>query len=123
MGKVVINRCYGGFGLSHEAMMMYLDLKGIVAYPEKHMSFYMYWLEPATGKSSDGRRQNINDTDIDRDDPILVQVVETLGKKSWGHCAELVVEDLETGTLYRIDEYDGMERLVTKDSYNWKVAK
>lgn len=31
--EVVINRCFGGFGLSHEAMMRYAELKGLKVYP------------------------------------------------------------------------------------------
>src|SRR3990167_2487023 len=31
--KVVINNCYGGFGLSHKAVMRYAELKGITLYP------------------------------------------------------------------------------------------
>jgi len=30
--EVVINACYGGFGLSHEAIMLYAKLKGIKLY-------------------------------------------------------------------------------------------
>jgi len=33
--KVVINTCYGGFGLSHEATLRYYGLKGIKVYPFK----------------------------------------------------------------------------------------
>jgi len=31
--KVVINDCYGGFGLSHEGVMRYAELKGMRLYP------------------------------------------------------------------------------------------
>lgn len=31
--KVAINACFGGFGLSHEAEMHYVKLKGITLYP------------------------------------------------------------------------------------------
>ena len=47
--KVVINRCYGGFGLSHEAVMRYFEIKGVTVYPEQdkslgHWKFWTYWL-------------------------------------------------------------------------------
>ena len=32
--KIVINTCFGGFGLSYAAVMMYAELKGIKLYPE-----------------------------------------------------------------------------------------
>jgi hypothetical protein len=31
--KVVINNCYGGFSLSHKAIMRYAELKGLTLYP------------------------------------------------------------------------------------------
>lgn len=33
MQKIVINDCYGGFSLSHEAIMRYAELKGITLHP------------------------------------------------------------------------------------------
>jgi hypothetical protein len=32
--KIVINDCYGGFGLSYEGVMRYAELKGIKLYSE-----------------------------------------------------------------------------------------
>ena len=29
--KIVINRCFGGYGLSYDAIMRYLEIKGTVA--------------------------------------------------------------------------------------------
>ena len=34
--KIVINDCYGGFGLSHEAVMRYLELTGQDVWPEEN---------------------------------------------------------------------------------------
>lgn len=31
--KIVINKCYGGFGLSHKGIMYYTKLKGMALYP------------------------------------------------------------------------------------------
>lgn len=44
--KVVINSCYGGFGLSHEAILNYAELVGITLYPTKSNFGYEYWLVP-----------------------------------------------------------------------------
>jgi hypothetical protein len=62
------------------------------------------------------------DRDIDRTDPVLVEVVEELGEKANGFAANLEVIDIPKGTLYRIDEYDGLESIETADEINWKVA-
>jgi hypothetical protein len=63
-----------------------------------------------------------SDRDFERNDPILVQVVEELGDKANGSCAKLRIAEVTAGTLYRIDEYDGFESVETKDSYEWNVA-
>ena len=44
--KVVINRCYGGFGISDTAFKRYLDLKGITWYKgESGFSSSDYYIE------------------------------------------------------------------------------
>ena len=98
MTKIVYNACYGGFGLSDKAINRYWELKGEKG-PE-------YWY---TG-------------DLERDDPILVQVVEELGEEANGMFAALQIEELEVGTRYRIDEYDGYESVETESDYSWRVA-
>jgi hypothetical protein len=97
MTKIVYNACYGGFGLSNRAVRRYCEIKGIT-------------------------EETIYDEDIERTDPVLVQVVEELGDKANGDCAELRIAELSAGTLYRIDEYDGVEQVCTQDDYAWSVA-
>ncbi len=113
MTKIVYNACYGGFGLSDEAVEMYLTLKGF-----KYTRTKDRW---GSDFSVEGW-ENFYYRDIERDDPILVQVVETLGDKADGSSAKLVIEDLPKGTLYRITEYDGYESIETKEDLDWKVA-
>ena len=98
MTKIVYNACYGGFSLSEKAIKRYWELKG-ETYPED------WW-----------------DRSIDRADPILVQVVEELGESANGAFAELKIRPLVKGTLYRIDEYDGLEQVMTQNDYDWSVA-
>ena len=53
-----------------------------------------------------------DEDDLERTDPELVKVVETLGKEANGRCAKLLVFDMpENTTDYVIDEYDGAETL------------
>jgi len=99
MTKIVYNACYGGFSLSEKAINRYWEIKGEPC-PED------WWCTRLT----------------DRTDPILVQVVEELGKSANGRYSKLQICELEKGTLYRIDEYDGFESVMTKDDYDWKVA-
>jgi hypothetical protein len=134
--KIVINRCHGGYGLSHEAVMRYFDLKGITVYPEKNVSwaFWTYWLvtpehqvekkdtEAFYSMSMDERRaynqtlsdQTFEENCIDRDDEVLVQVVEELGESASGDYAELAVVEIPDDVEWEISEYDGREHVAEK---------
>lgn len=82
--KIILNKCFGGFGLSDEAYeLMGLELD----------SYY-------------------NPDDV-RKDPRLIACIEALGLERYsGFCAELqVVEIPDNFTDYEIDDYDGWERL------------
>ena len=114
MTKIVYNACYGGFGLSDEAIEMYLTLKGFkfTKTPDRWGSNF----------SVEGWENFYYRRDIERDDPVLVQVVEALGKKANDDCAKLEIEDLPKGTLYRITEYDGYESVETQYNVDWRMA-
>jgi len=95
--KVVINDCYGGFGLSDKADSIM----------DERSPFYKEhgWLF------------------IDRSDPILVSVVEELGREADGFASELRIVDIPDGLEYMIQEYDGMENLLTYVSVSMEELK
>lgn len=133
MTKVVINKCYGGFGLSHEGVMRYLELKGQDVWPEPNTRFSSlgptYWLVPPGDIRVDGspgdwfdktkeqreahnnlwREQVFHDYYLERFDPVLVQVVEELGVEANGSHAELKVVEIPDDVKWTIEEYDGIE--------------
>lgn len=127
MTKIVYNACYGGFGLSHEAVMRYAKLKGLTLYPKKQFSFYSYYTVPVeeykkVAEHCDKTKiyTELSDLyfspcDIQRDDPILVQVVEELGTEACGNYARLEIMEVPSGTRYKIDEYDGNESIETEE--------
>jgi hypothetical protein len=138
MTKIVYNSCYGGFSLSNEAIMRYAEIKGITLYSEEDSMFTHYYLCPpeefkrlqdedeanpvGVGRYDRSNAMYFSDSTIDRADPALAQVVEELGDRANGGEAKLCIEDVPAGTLYRIDEYDGYESVMTQDTYEWKVA-
>jgi len=85
MPKIVISTCYGGFSLSKEALVEYnrriYGLKAPVEY----------------------------DLDIERDDPVLVEVVESMGSDANGKFADLKVVEVPDGVKWHIQDYDGAE--------------
>lgn len=120
MTKIVINNCYGGFSVSAEAMKRYAEIKGMELLEEDVVGWgslkRYYYME-------DGRKNYVGPYDFNnRTDPALVQVVEELGEKANGYCAKLFIDEIETGTQYRIAEYDGQEWIETPDDIEWSVS-
>lgn len=136
--KVVINACYGGFGLSPEGMVRYYEIKGKKLWVEvdkKYSSLGIchYWLVPPEERlknredewheMSTAERQEYNkiyseqcvyERDFERDDPVLVQVVEELGSKANGKHASLKIVEIPDGVEWQVEEYDGNEWVAEK---------
>lgn len=50
---------------------------------------------------------------VDRDDPDLIEVIETLGDEASGKYGKIRVAEIpDEATDWRIDEYDGLETLL-----------
>jgi len=84
MRAIVINRCYGGFGLSQAAKELLAQRKNVSV-----EEFYVY--------------------DIKRDDKDLVAVVRELGAEANDSHSELVIVEIPENVKWYIDEYDGIE--------------
>jgi len=89
MPKIVINTCFGGFGLSEESLEDYKKRKNIT-----DENFY-HW-------------------DIPRDCPVLVEMVEEGGTDVDGIYSELKVVDVPDDVNWFIHEYDGMEHVAER---------
>jgi hypothetical protein len=105
--RIVINRAHGGFGLSNEAVIMYLDQAGID-----------YTLKPQADRDAQNRwgdkilvngKEFHDRYDIARDDPALVTVVRRLGSKANGSYAKLKIVEVPAGVVWEINDYDGKE--------------
>lgn len=128
--KVVINNCFGGFGLSPLAMQEYAKRKGhkcyffiVKEYTKDHNAIYKpATLEEAAGTSFfDAYTQPVADSafaiyerKVERTDPDLVAVVEMLGEKANGACASLKVVEVPDDAEWEIAEYDGAEHVAEK---------
>jgi hypothetical protein len=105
--KIVINECYGGFGLSHEAIMLYAELKGFKLYTIEDRFGCNYYLNEKCDNDSHFYARN----DMKRDDPTLIMVVERLKEKANGDYAKLKVVEIPDGVDWTIEEYDGNEHI------------
>src|SRR6478609_182467 len=112
--KVVINACFGGFGLSEKAVRFMAERGNEEA--AKEIARYEKPLDPDDKfdaihiEYNGGKRPWYGHmSGMKRDDPLLVEVVETLGGEADGEYAHLKVVEIPDGVDYEIDEYDGSE--------------
>lgn len=130
--EIVINKCYGGFGLSIKGLYRYCEKKygqayvyksdgterGMgtqVPYSDNIKSTLDYYISPEDHKGS----VDLNDMiwiaywDIKRNDPALVATVRELGDEANGKYARLEIVEIpdDVGDNWHIDEYDGMETI------------
>lgn len=135
--KVVINKCYGGFGLSSKAIIYYLKLKGLRCFFYKQTKYkhnggkdlyvklseeeaemergVMFTFTKDHGESFS--KWPVKEGDdyfydhyLQRNDPLLVQTVEYLGADvASGHLAELRIVEIPDDIEWHISDYDGIE--------------
>lgn len=131
--KVVVNRCYGGFGLSDKACEMVMNRKGLGCFRYKQTKYdyrdgvkeytryekfdnnglFAHYQTIDLGEKVD---KLPNEThwycgNLDRDDADLIAVVEELGEDANGRFAKLEVMEIPDGVDWEIDDYDGMETI------------
>lgn len=129
--KVVINSCFGGFGLSDAAMKAYWARKGKTAHSVGSRMFVSHFDEPMPQEFALPEGQFMMPLDhpeyeryskwysdhvlensrIPRDDPDLIAVVEELGRAADGACASLEIVEIPGDVEWVIEEYDGNEHI------------
>jgi len=104
MRKIVINKSYEPFCLSHKAIVRLRELDQGDALQEKNRG--EYWPEAAAPREPSLNQYGAS---IPRDDEKLVRVVEELGGEANGHCAELKVVSIPDEVKWEIAKVDGVE--------------
>lgn len=133
---IVINKCYGGFGLSPEALLWLYNngerenaipvdeffskatelkaeqLKEWRAYLEsKEKGFILTVFSP-------DEKYVLSQYDISRTSKLLIECIRVLGKKANGEYAELKIVSIPSNIDYYIHDYDGMES-VEENHASW----
>lgn len=131
--KIVVNRCYGGFGLSDKACEMVMKRKGLNCFRYKQTKYefrdgvteytrcdafnndgiFNYYQTEDLGEKID---KLPNETfwyygNLERDDADLIAVVEELGDEANGRFAKLEVVEIPDDVKWEIDSYDGIETI------------
>jgi hypothetical protein len=108
--KVVINMCYGGFGLSHAAFLRLRQLGCEAALAEP--DFGEYWDDGSGPRTPTSYESFLGD--IPRNDLLLVQVVEEMGGEASGGLASLSIVEIPDDVEWEIADYDGVEWVAEK---------
>jgi len=129
--KIVVNKCYGGFSLSLKGQKRLAELEGKELYFYKQTkynfqngideyikikdlnerSLFIYPITKDLGNKINEIPNDcwFNSRDEERDNPLLIQVVEELGEEANGDCARLQIVEIPDDVEWEIEEYDGME--------------
>lgn len=104
--KIVINRRFGGFGVSTAAVLRMRELGSTQAFPPATVLQGERYVDGGVCKTDFGTHGM-----ADRTDPVLVRVVEEMGPAANGAYADLKIVDVPDGVAWEISEYDGLERV------------
>ena len=116
--KIVINDCFGGFGLSDAAFEKFLDRKGIAWEKQHRVDYDWHEYYHAGHLGEDEHFLYSREMTEDRSDPDLVAVVEEMGKLAHGEYSVLKVVEIPDGVKWHISEYDGFEH-IAEDHRTW----
>jgi len=140
--EIVLNKCYSGFELSPKAMEMIAKKKGLTYFiykfdkdkfvkintVEKNWPEDSYYYITSKDFGDEVGLKDISSNledyflNIARHDKDLVSTVKELGRESFGYSSVLEIEKT-TSKLYKIDNWDGYERLVVPEDVDWCIIE
>ena len=105
MNSVVVNRRYGGFGISVSAAERLLELGS------KEVEIDLF---------DEGTEHELTCVTFTgtRHDPLLIAVIRELGELANAKHANLEIVEIK-GSQYRVTDYDGLESLSTPEGIRW----
>lgn len=133
--KVVINKCYGGFGISQKALMQLIESNSTIV--EKTPEKEYFPDDDKVYKTNKERQQHIDWCEMIwqngfvyrlddmganrhtvRANPDLIRVVEALREEANGMHAELKIVEIPADIGWSVHEYDGVE-WIAEDHRTW----
>jgi hypothetical protein len=126
--EVVINACYGGFGLSEEAKILFLEKLGYeskIIGKEGYSTIYIQEPPKKEHEKFFYKQKNnyvLEEMEIPRHNKALIEVVKTLRAKAEGTYSNLEIVTIDD-FRYIITEYDGYESIKLPKSIKWEIIE
>jgi hypothetical protein len=110
--KVVVNRCYGGFGLSDEAFEKLLTRLGIEFVKVEDMEYKSlgithYYRKGVVDKDEGYLSQHAFTNNRASED--LIAIIEEMGESANSRYADIKIVEVPDDVKWYIEEYDGIE--------------
>lgn len=128
--KIVINSCFGGFGLSNKGIKRYLELQGkecwfykqtkhkyndgkdeYILSDENDDSLFVICNTKYLGEVTNELDDSFYYGDISRTDENLIKVVKELGSEANSKFSDLKIVEIPDDVEWEIDDYDGIETI------------
>ena len=123
--KIVVNRCYGGFGLSEKAFERLIELgfPHISEEQEKNEDFDSEELKIVVSENLKYSKYVFLENSYEEEDkrihPLIIQVVEELGKGANKSNANLVIEQIPDDVKeFHLDDDNGYEKV-----FDWETGE
>lgn len=110
--KVIVNRCFGGYGWSLKALDWMIERRFHPAMDETKTF-------PGIFDGKDRVSDSFYLSEVPRSDPLLIECLETLGSEvASAPGARLAIVEIPDDVQWHIEEYDGMEH-VAENHRTW----
>lgn len=109
--KVVINKDFGGFGLSDAAFEKLLERKGVAYEKSEEEKYGMTHYYAAGHMGDDEHYLSPYEFYENRADADLIAVVEEMGEAAHGRFSSLKVIEIPDDIEWHVHEYDGLEHI------------
>lgn len=107
--KIAISKSHAGYSLSKRAMYKYAELKGITLYDNSKEHTYGDWYTDYYTSRKRTPDSRLSCYDIRRDDPALVETIESLRSEANGELADIRIVEIPDDVDWVIEEDDGVE--------------
>ncbi len=115
--KIIVNKCYGGFGFSRKFIEAARERGAIWAQAPYTVLPGEAYSDGSIKEGYDFDSYNPAASEGDetcRTSPIAIRLLEEMGEEANGRFSNLKIVDIPFGIEWEIDDYDGMETIREK---------